>query len=196
MKYSSKRPLLYEEYAYILDYLPYGFYAPGRPRSRGPVAQAVGEIYFTLLELIPYEGVELNVRERVYVGKGISDKIMRVSRRLRYEELTARARAELPSVIEEIVSKREREFVEFFNKAQPLTPRMHSLELLRGVGKKTLWRILEERKRNPFNSFKDIEERAKISNVRKLIVERILNEIIDSREKYHLFVPIRGPKYL
>ena len=45
---------------------------------------------------------------------------------------------------------------------------------------------------NPFHSFKDIEERTKISDVKKLIVERILEEIIDSREKYHLFVPFRG----
>ena len=192
MRYPSRRPMIYEEYAYILDYLPYGYYAPGRPRTRGPIAQAVGEGYFTLLELIPYEGIELSIRERVYVGRGVSDKIMKVSRRLLYEELTARAKAELPSVLAEIVSKREKEFVEFFNRAQPLTPRMHSLELLRGIGKKTLWKIIEERKKNPFNSFKDIEERTKISDVKKLIVERILEEIIDSREKYHLFVPSRG----
>ena len=42
--------------------------------------------------------------------------------------------------------------IEFFNKAAPLTTRMHQLELLPGLGKKHMWEIIEERKDKPFES--------------------------------------------
>ena len=44
----------YEEYAYVLDYLPHG--RPGAPRSSHSatgVIQLIGEDYFTLLEATP-----------------------------------------------------------------------------------------------------------------------------------------------
>lgn len=183
----------YEEYAYILDYLPFGYpyyFSTSRtPLRRGPVAQAIGEDYFMLLELEPYKGIQLSLRERVYVGKSISDKIRvrRVVRRLTYDELTATAKAELPAVLEIIVSAKEDYFVEFFNKAEPLTKKMHELELLRGIGKKTLWRILEERKRKPFESFKDLQTRTRIPDPKKIIIERIIEELRGG-QKYYLFV--------
>ncbi|RLE61081.1 MAG: DUF655 domain-containing protein [Thermoprotei archaeon] len=187
-----RQPKAYEEYVIVLDYLPYGYYTP-RGFIRGPLAQAVGEDYFMLLELQPYEGIPLSIRERVYVGKHDISKVRRITRRLTYDELTQTAKGELPEVIEEIVTRKAEKFVEFFNKASPLTTRMHSLELLRGVGKKTLWKILEERKKRPFESFKDIQERTRISDPKRLIVERILEEI-KGGQKYYLFVvppPVR-----
>ncbi len=198
-----RRPLprkCYEEYAYILDFLPYGYpyymtTSLRQPPRRGPVAQAIGEDYFMLLELEPFKGVTLSLRERVFVGRGLSDKIKirRVIRRLTYDELTATAKAELPAVLEMIVESREKYFVDFFNNAGPLTKKMHELELLRGIGKKTLWRILEERKKKPFESFKDIQTRAKIPDPKKLIVERIIEEL-KGGQKYYLFVvPMTTP---
>ncbi|MCD6369828.1 MAG: DUF655 domain-containing protein [Thermoproteales archaeon] len=188
MKPSQKRYLYYEEYAYILDYLPHGYYTADRVFVRGPVAQAVGEQYFMLLELIPLEGIPLQPLERIYVGrKEINLKIERVSRRIRYDDLTLRARDTLEKAIETIIEKREKYFVDFFNKAQPLTPKMHSLELLRGIGKKTLWKILEERRKKPFETFKEIQERVKIPDPKRLILNRIIDEIINEREKYHVF---------
>jgi len=63
---SSKR---YEEYAYVLDYLPHGR-SEARHRYRaGALVQAVGEEFFTLLEAIAKEGVILKSYDRVYVGK-------------------------------------------------------------------------------------------------------------------------------
>ncbi len=183
----------YEEYAYVLDYLPFGYpyyvSSPRAPARRGPVAQAIGEEYFMLLELEPFRGIQLSPRERVYVGRNVADKIRvtRVVRRLTYDELTATAKAELPAVLETIVESKEDFFVDFFNNAEPLTKKMHELELLRGIGKKTLWRILEERKKKPFESFKDIQARAKIPDPKKLIVERIIEELRGG-QKYYLFV--------
>ena len=65
----------YEEYAYILDYLPHG--RPGsRPGYRaGTLVQVVGGEYFTLLEAIAKEGVTLKTYDKVYVGKDARKKI-------------------------------------------------------------------------------------------------------------------------
>ncbi|RLE84799.1 MAG: DUF655 domain-containing protein [Thermoprotei archaeon] len=180
-----------EDYVYILDYLPFG-YGPGymsryEVRYRGPIAQAIGESYFTLLEVTPLPGLQFNIRDRVYLGRVYDESIVRVTRRLSYDELTATAKAELPVILQLIVKKREKEYVDFFNKAAPLTKKMHSLELLRGIGKRTLWKILEERRRKPFESFDDIKERTKIDPV-KVIVERIIEELSEP-QRHYLFVP-------
>ncbi len=177
---------VYEEFAYVLDYLPYG-YGLGYDRGgRGPIAQAIGERYFMLLELRPAPGLELKIGDRVPVRGYIESQIIRVVRRLTYDDLTATAKAELPAIVRKIVERREKFFVEFFNTAQPLTTKMHSLELLHGIGKKTLWRILEERKRKPFESFEDIRARTKVDPV-KVIVERIIEELREE-QRHYLFV--------
>jgi len=178
----------FEEYAYVLDYLPQGHPLDRRPlHLRKPIVQAVGEDFFTLLELVPREGVVLSPGDRVFIGRGVRDKIDHISRRISYDELTASAKDELVKVVERIVRENERRFVEVFNSAPALTTRMHSLELLRGVGKKKLWEILEERKKRPFESYKDIEERTGLRNVAEAIKERILEEL-KGGQRYYLFV--------
>lgn len=185
-----------EDYAIILDYLPLGRPDDERPLyKREPIAFGIGEKYFTLIELIPKKGVELKPYERVYIGKEKRDKIEYIKRRITYDELSAAAKSELPYVVEKIVEQNEKTFVDFFNKAGPITTRFHSLELLPGIGKKLMWEILEEREKKPFESFKDIEERVKtIPDPKKLIVKRILLELEEGGErvgrgKYKLFVP-------
>jgi putative nucleotide binding protein len=186
MKVVDKKQKVYEEYAYILDYLPYGLSHSRREGSRGPVAQAIGERYFMLLELALIPGFELKTGDRIPLIRDLESQLLRVTRRLTYDELTANAKAELPEIVRQIVLQREREFVEFFNKAEPLTTRMHSLELLPGIGKRILWKILEERKKKPFESFKDIYERIKIDPV-KIICERIIEEL-KTEQRHYLFV--------
>jgi len=180
-----------EDIAYILDFLPYGYgpgYRRGRTALRGPIAQAIGERYFILLELAPLAGIQLRTGDVVSLTGGLDKQVIRVVGRISYDELTAAAKAELPGIIERIVMKREKHFVEFFNKAEPLTTKMHSLELLRGIGKKTLWRILDERRKRPFESFEDIRLRAKIDPV-KLIVERIIEELREPQRHYLFIAP-------
>lgn len=188
MKSLDKKQKVYEDYVYILDYLPFGYgYTRGRREGvKGPIAQAVGEKYFMLLELAPIPGFELKVGERVPLLRDLEGQLIRVVRRLTYDELTANAKAELPEIVKRIVVQREHEFVEFFNKAEPLTTRMHSLELLSGIGKRILWKILEERKKKPFESFKDIYERVKVDAV-KAITERVLEEL-QTEQRHYIFV--------
>lgn len=190
-----------EEYAIILDYLPLGYVTEGLGGfKRKPVAQAIGKDEFTLLELTPKPGVDLEIHEEVYIGKGKRDKIARINRRLRHNELTATARVELPYVIEEIIRSNEEKFVKFFNEAGPISTRLHQLELLPGIGKKHMWDILKAREEKKFESFEDIKKRVPmLADPVKLLVKRVLMELdVDKarrgKRKYVLFTrpPRRG----
>ncbi len=176
----------YEERAYVLDFLPHGRLG-ARPGYRaGALVQVVGEEYFTLLEAVVKEGVVLKSYERVYVGKEARDKITYIIGRIGYEELTTTAKMELPTVLEKIVLDRESWFINFFNSAQAITPRMHALELLPGIGKKYMWQILGEREKKPFENFEDLQQRANMPNPAKLIAKRILEELA-GESKHRLF---------
>ena len=183
----KRRNLEYEEYAYVLDYLPEGYLdiSTGR-RSGKPVAQVLGEKAFTLLEVTPKE--DLMLYERVFIGKGNRDKILLINKKITYNDLTDTAKAELPYVVEEIVKNHEERFVQFFNVAPPITNRLHSLELLPGIGKKHMWEIIEERQREPFKSFEDLRKRVKgLPDPVKMIAKRIVDELQD-KDRYKLFV--------
>jgi putative nucleotide binding protein len=178
-----------EDYAYILDYL-----TQGRPDSKKfhkePVSYALGENEFKLFELVPKPNTALTIEDRVYIGKDLTkrDQILHVKRRIRFDELTVTAQTELPFVITRIVEKNEERFIRFYNEAQAITTRFNMLELLPGLGKKTMWAIIEERKKGMFSSFKNFEERTGIKNPQKLIAKRIEQELAEPDEKYLIFV--------
>jgi len=179
-----------EDYARILDYLPQGHPDQTKYR-REPLAYALGEDEFKLFELVPKEGAELALGQRVYIGKDLAlrAEILHVKRRVGHEELTTAAQKELPFVVAQIVKEKEPRFVGFFNNAQAITTRFHMLELLPGLGKKTMWAILEERKKGPFRSFADLEARVPtVHHPERLVSKRIEMEIADPAQKYRLFV--------
>jgi len=180
----------YEEYAYVLDYLLEGYTDLKSGRRTGkPVAQVLGEKAFTLLEVTPK--TELMLYERVFIGKGERDKVLMINRKISYDELTATAKAELPYVVKEIIKNNEERFVKFFNIAPPITNRLHSLELLPGIGKKLMWDILEERRREPFKSFEDLRHRVKgLHDPVEMIARRVIDEI-EGKDRYRLFVGSR-----
>ncbi len=148
--------------------------------------QLIGEDYFTLLEATPKRDAEYNIRDRIFVGKGDRTLVGHILGRVTYDELTSAAKAELPFVIEEIVQSNEKRFVEFVNNSQPLTPRMHSLELIPGIGKRLMFHIIDLRERYPFESFEDLKERANLTDPVKLISRRVLKELSEE-EKYYIF---------
>ena len=176
----------YEEHAYVLDFLPHG--RPGaRPGYRaGALVQVIGEQYFTLLEAIAKEGAVLKPFEMVYVGKKARKKITYIIGRIGYDELTTTAKMELAAAVEKIVLNRESWFIKFFNTAQAMTPRMHALELIPGIGKKYMWQILDEREKKPFKNFEDLQQRANMPNPAKLLTKRILEELA-GESKHRLF---------
>ena len=177
-----------EEKAIVLDFLPNGYPADTRPMYRkNPIAQAIGLNNFILLELVPKKGIFLQPYEEVYIGEGKREKIHHIIGRLDFEKLTTTARSELEFIVKDLVKKNEKIFIEFFNKAQPLTTRMHQLELLPGLGKKHMWEIIEERKEKPFESFEDIKKRVKLMpDPEKAVIKRIVKEI-QGKEKHRIF---------
>jgi len=178
-----------EETAVVLDFLPNGYHFDPRPLHRKtPIAQAMGKAHFTLLELVPKKGIFLQPYEEVYIGEGKRDKIHHIVGKLPVDKLTATARSEMEYVVKNLVEKEEKRYVEFFNQAQPLTTRMHQLELLPGLGKKHMWEILEQRKESPFKSFDDLKQRVKLMpDPKKVVIKRIIAEI-QGQEKHLVFV--------
>ena len=173
-----------ETFAVVLDFLPHGH--PFEER-RLPVAQVIGEKHFSLLEVIPKKGIHLIPGQRVYIGEEKREEIHHVKGRVRVRNLTRTASAELEIVIGDIIDNNENDYVNFFNKSIPITTRLHQLELLPGIGKKHMWKIIEERRYEPFKDFKDLKERVELlPNPRQAIVKRIIEEL-DESDKYSLF---------
>ncbi len=179
---------IHEEIAIVLDFLPNGYPFDTRPSHiKTPIVQAVGKEHFVLLELVPKKDVMLQPHEEAYIGEGKREHIHHINGRLSPSRLTPTARAELEFTVKEILKKDEARFVEFFNKAQPLSTRMHSIELIPGMGKKRMWEILQERDTKPFESFDDMKKRVKlIPDPANAVAKRILMEIYGG-EKHSLF---------
>ena len=180
-----------ETYVRVLDFLPYGHPGDSRPvYQKKPLVQAVGEDKFVLMELSPKKDKIPALYERVYIGEGEREVIDHVIKRLRYEELTPTARVELPYILEMLVKESEARFIKAFNNAKPITTRLHTLDLLPGIGKKLMWAIVEERKKGEFASFEDLTKRVKgLHHPEKILAKRIEEEITMEDIKYRLFTP-------
>lgn len=177
-----------EEKAIVLDFLPNGYPFDNRPsHKKTAIVQAVGTTNFVLLELVPKKEIALQPGQELYIGEGKREEIHHIVGRLNMDKLTATAKSELEFTVKELVNTTEDRFINFFNKAQPLSTRMHQLELLPGLGKKHMWEILEKRDEKEFESFNDLKERVKLlPDPQKAIVKRIISEI-SGAEKYKIF---------
>lgn len=164
-----------------MDFMPRGKSAVIKGRE-GPMVQAIGEDRLTLLELLAMENLDFGVGERVKIGKEGRVKIVSVLGKLTYEEMSPEARASLPSVVEALVKENEKRYVAAFNDLQPLTPRLHGLELIPGIGKTFMNEIVAMRERQAFTSFDDIQKRVGLREPSKMIAKRIVEELAgDSR---------------
>ncbi|MCD6591389.1 MAG: DUF655 domain-containing protein [Thaumarchaeota archaeon] len=182
----------YEDFAYVLDIFP-----ASQLRSRAPniivhrdefIVQLIGEEFFTLLEAAVPKDHKPVIGSRIYIGRDVPRSILRILRRINYDDLTVNARANLENAVRKIVEENEKKFIEFFNKSTPVTPRMHALELIPGVGKKIAMKIISEREVKPFESFEDLKKRIGLQDPMRALVQRILEELSNPEEKYRLFV--------
>ena len=177
-----------EEYAYVLDVLTEGRPDSKRRFRREPVVYGLGIEEFKIFDMKPVPGAPINIGDRCFIGKETEERtqIDHVRARVNYRELTHTAQAELGFVLDEIVRDNEEKFIQFYNHAGPISRRYHSLELIPGLGKKTMNLIVKNR---PYTGFREMEE--KIPNFRnpeKYISQRIENEIKETDQKYRLFV--------
>lgn len=174
-----------DEFLIVLDFLQTG--KPDDRRSE-PVIQGIGEKYFSLLEVVLKDGVASKSKDKLYIGEGKREQVKYIRSKISFSDLTSYAKDVLEEVINEIVTKEEKRFVDFFNKSSSLTTRMHSLELLPGIGKKHLWNIIAERKKKQFETFEEIKQRIPmVGDPKKMIIRRITDEL-QEKDRHQLFV--------
>ena len=180
------QPRKYEEYAYVLDFTPRGKSVTVRGRE-GIIIQAIGEERLTLLELLGVQNSNTDIGERLYIGREGRDKVASVLGRLEYNDVSQAAKNELPSIVEKIVLTNEKRFIEYINTSQPITPRIHALELIPGIGKTYMMTIIRERDKKKFENFADVQNRVGLREPAKLVAKRIIEEII-GQARMNLFV--------
>lgn len=176
----------YEEHAYVLDFSTRARSSTVRSRE-GVLVTAVGEDRLTLLEILGVPNSSFEVAERIYIGREGRTKVLSVLGKLEYNKISDSAKSELESVIDHIVSTNEKRFVEYLNNAQPLTPRIHALELIPGIGKTYMKVMLEERDRKKFESFAELQDRVGLKDPTRQISQRILEEMT-GETRMNLFV--------
>ncbi|MCS7143325.1 MAG: DUF655 domain-containing protein [Aigarchaeota archaeon] len=185
-----RKPKIYEDEAIVLD-----VFTPERPPKgvivgrKWNMAHLLGTSHFTLLEAVfNPSSITLKTGSKVYIGKEVSRDVLRIVRRISYGELSESAKMELEQAVETIVKENEERFVRFFNDSGPLTPRLHSLEVIPGVGKKMLLKILNEREVELFKSFEDIQSRIGLSEPVKAVTKRVVEELRNPDNRHWLFV--------
>jgi len=176
--------------AVVLDFLPRGRADDDRPQHRKqPVAYALGVEEFRLFEVTLEEDVNLTITDRFDADR--SNELVSSLREIEYEDLSGAAQSELEHAIRDVVESDEQRFVNFYNDAQPITLRLHQLNLLPGIGKKLRNNVLEQRKRKPFESFADLEDRVSgLHDPSEVLVERVLEELREEDLKYRTFVRV------
>lgn len=186
MHRAQSPPRKYEEHAYVLDFNSRGKSSTVRGRE-GIIVTAIGEDRLTLLEVLGIPNSTFEIGEKIYIGKEGRTKVLSVLGKMEYDKISSSAQSELEIVIETIVTTNELKFVSYLNNAQPLTPRIHALELIPGIGKTYMKTMLEEREKKKFESYKDLQERVGFKEPIKHISERILDEIT-GESRMNLFV--------
>jgi len=177
----------------ILDLLLHGHPEEDKPSwSKTPIAQVLTFPDFVLYEVKCIRDSEIKVQEKntyeVFLNQ---NKLREVLKKIDYKDLTNTSKALIQPILESEVLNYEEEFINFFNNSTSITPRMHSLKLLPGVGQKHMWEIIEARNRQKFTTFQDISDRTSMSNPAKQISLRIIKELQREGVKYYLFSKTR-----
>ena len=172
----------------ILDLLLHGHPEEDKPSwAKTPIAQVLTFPDFVLYEVKVNKNSDIEVQEQKTYEEFLNEeKLKEVLKKIDHNDLTSTSKALIQPILEKEVLKYEEEFINFFNNSTSITPRMHALKLLPGVGQKHMWEILEARQRQKFGTFQDISDRTSISKPTKLIAQRIIKEL-QRDVKYYLF---------
>jgi len=176
--------------AVVVDYLPHGRPDDTRPQyQKASLAYALETESFELLELTLTEDADVNIVDRIPIDDAAEESVIEEATTIEYDDLSNSAVSELEYAVEAIIDGDEQRFVDFYNDAQPISLRLHQLNLLPGIGKKLRNKIIDKRKRQPFESFADLADRVGgLHNPKEIIAERILEELRDEDLKYKIFV--------
>lgn len=172
----------------ILDLLMHGHPEEDRPSwAKTAIAQVLTFPDFVLYEVKVNKNSAIQVQEKKTYEEFLNeDKLREVLKKINFDELTNTSKAMIQPILEKEVLNYEEEFINFFNNSTSITPRMHALKLLPGIGQKLMWEIIETRQRQKFVTFQDISDRTSISTPTKIIAQRIIKEL-QRDVKYYLF---------
>ncbi len=172
-----------DEYAYVLEYLPYGI---ADSKDRHPSAVILTDSLSLLIAALK-KNVTVEVGKRVYIGENKRDEIHHIIGRIAPTKLSEAGLDSLKEFVHKIVQENEKKYVGTINTLGPINVRLHALELIPGMGKKLTQKLLEERKKKPFESYVEIDERLQLSsNIMRNIEGRILEEM-ENKDKYKIF---------
>lgn len=176
--------------AVVLDYLAHGLSDDSRPQyKKSPAGYVLDVEDFQLYQVAFDDEARLTIGSEAVIKPPAQRDVIVECREVEYEDLSSGAQSELEYVVQDLVDENEQRFVDFYNDAQPITLRLHQLNLLPGIGKKLRNSILEERKRKPFESFEDLSERVSgLHDPADVLADRILEELRDDDLKYRTFV--------
>ena len=85
-----------EEKGVVLDFLAQGH---AQEAKKEPIAQLIGQEFFTLLEVVLKSGVSVSLGESVYIGRETRDKVDHIKGRITSDALTTGASRELPEIL-------------------------------------------------------------------------------------------------
>ena len=194
-KYQRKEPRPKKQFikkfreVIILDILLHGHPEEDKPSwSKTPISQVLTFPDFVLYEVKCNKESEIKVQQKGTYEEFLNqNKLREVIKKIDYKDLTSTSKALIQPILETEVLNYEEEFINFFNNSTSITPRMHSLKLLPGVGQKHMWEIIEARNRQKFNTFQDISDRTSMSHPAKQVAMRIIKELQREGVKYYLF---------
>ena len=177
----------------ILDILLHGHPEEDKPSwSKTPIAQVLTFPDFVLYEVKCNRDSEIKIQEKnTYEVFLIQNKLKEVLKKIDYKDLTNTSKALIQPILEKEILNYEEEFLNFFNNSTSITPRMHSLKLLPGIGQKHMWELIEARNRQKFTTFQDITDRTSLSHPAKQLAQRIIKELQREGIKYYLFSKTR-----
>ena len=135
-----------------------------------------------VIRLRPKQNVGLQTTgTRLYMGmdSSKSEVVQEILGFARIRDLSNRASAELPVVIQQIINDSPDVFIQdFFNRAGNLSLKMHAFELLPGVGNKKAMEMVQKRGRAGWENFETLDSDCAI-NASELLAKRFVSEIED-----------------
>ena len=132
----------YEDKGIVLDLLTTEN-ARRRDIAKGEVrVQLIGTTWFTLLEVTPKDNENLMVQEEVELGKDEDSKILKIVSRITYDRLSTIAEKALDRAIDAVLVDSEKRFISWINQCDAISIRLHTLQLIKGIGPKFMKIIL------------------------------------------------------
>ncbi len=173
----------------VLDLLLHGHPEEDKPSwLKTPIAQVLNFPDFVLYEVKFNRESDIIIQEKgLYEAFLQKNKLREVLKKINFQDLTNTSKALIQPILEKGILNYEEEFINFFNNSTSITPRMHALKLLPGIGQKHMWDILENRSRQKFTTFQDISDRTSLSHPAKQLALRIVKELQREGIKYYLF---------